>query len=132
MIPVKEVQHHDRNFQEEIIADLQRQVAELTQCLAAQNFEKHETTGHESDSTFDNPYHNHANFREGRGREAFMGNLGFRVELPEFSSTLQAKGFIDWLHEVECILDYKEVPNQVKEKLVAIKLKGRASARWEQ
>ena len=61
-----------------------------------------------------------------------MGNLGFRVELPEFSRTLQAKGLIDWLHEVECNLDYKEVPNQVKVKLVAIKLKGRSSAWWEQ
>jgi hypothetical protein len=48
------------------------------------------------------------------------------------SSTLQAEGFIDWLHEVEQIFDYKEVPNRMKVKLVAIKLKGRASAWWEQ
>ncbi|KAJ6698654.1 hypothetical protein OIU79_012033 [Salix purpurea] len=99
LIPVKEVHHHDRNLQEEIIADLQRQVAELTQRLAAQNFEKHETTGHDSDSAFDNPYHNRVNFREGHEREAFMGNLGFRVELLEFSGTLQA--IDDWLHEVK-------------------------------
>ena len=72
LIPVKEVQHHDRNLQEKIMADVQRQVTELTQSLAAQNFEKQETTGHDSDSTFDNPYHNRVNFREGHGREAFM------------------------------------------------------------
>ena len=80
------------------MADVQRQVTELTQSLAAQNFEKQETTGHDADSTFDNPYHNRVNFREGHGREAFMWNLGFGVELLEFSGTLQAKGFIDWLH----------------------------------
>lgn len=45
---------------------------------------------------------------------------------------LQADGFIYWLNEVERIFDYKEVPNRVKVKLVAIKLKGRASAWWEQ
>lgn len=50
------------------------------------------------------------------------------MELPDFSSTLQADGFIDWLNEVERIFDYKEVPDRVKVKLVAIKLKGRASA----
>jgi hypothetical protein len=60
------------------------------------------------------------------------GDLGFKVELPEFSGTLQAEGFIDWLHKVEWIFDYKEVPNCMKVKLVAIKLKGRASAWWEQ
>ena len=61
-----------------------------------------------------------------------IGGLGFRVELPEFSGTLQAEGFIDWIDEVERIFDYKEVPEQIKVKLVAIKLKGRASAWWEQ
>jgi hypothetical protein len=59
------------------------------------------------------------------------GELGFKVELPEFSDTLQAKGFIDWLHKVEQIFDYKEVPDCMKVKLVAIKLKGHAFAWWE-
>ncbi|KAE8730965.1 hypothetical protein F3Y22_tig00002841pilonHSYRG00088 [Hibiscus syriacus] len=50
-----------------------------------------------------------AGFREHRGREERHGDLGFRVDLPEFS-----------------------VPDRVKVKLIAIKLKGRASAWWEQ
>ena len=54
------------------------------------------------------------------------------MDLPEFTGTLQAEGFIDWLNEVERIFEYKEVPDRVKVKLVAIKLKGRASAWWEQ
>ncbi|KAG2673927.1 hypothetical protein I3760_13G111900 [Carya illinoinensis] len=48
------------------------------------------------------------------------------------SGTLQAEGFVDWISEVERIFDYKEVPDRVKVKLIAIKLKGRASAWWEQ
>jgi hypothetical protein len=45
---------------------------------------------------------------------------------------LQVEGIIDWLHEVERIFDYKEVLDSTKVKLVTIKLKGHASARWEQ
>jgi hypothetical protein len=52
----------------------------------------------------------------------------FKVDLPEFSGTLQAKGFVDWLNELERIFEYKENPDRDKVKLVAIKLKGRAFA----
>ncbi|GLT54896.1 hypothetical protein SLA2020_280550 [Shorea laevis] len=108
-------------------------VAELTQRLAAQNLERdREMDDRDSDSSFENPYHNPVLDREQRGRDERYGNLGFKVELPEFSGTLQAEGFIDWLHEVERIFDYKEVSDRMKVKLVAIKLKGRASAWWEQ
>ena len=100
--------------------------------MAAQDFGDREMGDHESDSSFENPYHNRAQFWEHRGREDRRGDLDFRVDLPEFSGTLQAEGFIDWLNEVERIFDYKEVPDHVKVKLVAIKLKGRASVWWEQ
>ncbi|KAE8729833.1 hypothetical protein F3Y22_tig00003151pilonHSYRG00058 [Hibiscus syriacus] len=76
----EEAQHRDHSVQDAMIADLQRQVAELTQRLAH------------------------------RGREEYHGDQGFRVDLLEFS----------------------EVSDRVKVKLIAIKLKGRASAWWEQ
>ena len=55
-----------------------------------------------------------------------------KIELPEFTGSLQAEGFIDWLNELERIFKYKEVSDRDKVKLVAIKFKGRASAWWEQ
>ncbi|KAE8672957.1 putative Quercetin 3-O-methyltransferase 1 [Hibiscus syriacus] len=110
----------------------QRQVAELAQRLAAQDFEDREASDHDTNSAFENPYHNRALFWEHRGREERHGDLGFRVDLLEFSGTLQAEGFVDWINEVEHIFEYKEVPDRVKVKLIAIKLKGRASAWWEQ
>ncbi|KAE8676682.1 putative CCCH-type zinc finger family protein [Hibiscus syriacus] len=94
----------------------QRQVAELTQRLAAQDFEDCEASDHDTNSAFENPYHNRALFREHRGREERHGDLGFRVDLLEFSGTLQAKGFVDWINEVERIFEYKEVPDRVKGK----------------
>ncbi|KAE8676151.1 putative CCCH-type zinc finger family protein [Hibiscus syriacus] len=136
-VPNEEAQRRDRSVQDVMIADLQRQVAELTQRLAAHDLEDREASDHDTNSTFENPYHNRAGFRgagfrEHRGREERHGDLGFRVDLPEFSGTLQAEGFVDWINEVERIFEYKEVPDRVKVKLIAIKLKGRASAWWEQ
>ncbi|KAE8661446.1 hypothetical protein F3Y22_tig00113725pilonHSYRG00321 [Hibiscus syriacus] len=131
-VPNEEAQRRDRNVQDVMIADLQRQVAELTQHLAAQDFEDREASDHDTNSAFENPYHNRSLFREHRGREECHGDLSFRVDLPEFFGTLQAEGFVDWINEVEHIFEYKEVPDRVKVKLIAIKLKGRASAWWEQ
>jgi hypothetical protein len=62
---------------------------------------------HDSDSSFENPYHNPVLGREKCGREYQYGHLGFKV-------------------------DYKEVPDRMKVKLVAIKLKSHASSWWEQ
>ncbi|KAE8655337.1 putative Serine-threonine protein kinase, plant-type [Hibiscus syriacus] len=98
-VPNEEAQRRDRNVQDMMIADLQRQVTELTQRLAAQDFEDREASDHDTNSAFENPYHNRALFREHRGREERHGDL---------------------------------VPDRVKVKLIAIKLKGRASAWWEQ
>jgi hypothetical protein len=131
-VPNEEAPHRDRSVQDVMIEDLQRQVAELAQRLAVQEFGNREMENSDSDSTFDNPYHNPAPNRDHRGRERHHGALGFKVDLPEFSGTLQAEGFVDWLNEIERIFEYKEVPDRDKVKLVAIKLKGRASAWWEQ
>ncbi|KAE8694063.1 putative Quercetin 3-O-methyltransferase 1 [Hibiscus syriacus] len=131
-VPNEEAQRRYRNVQDVMIADLQRQVAELTQRLAAQDFEDRDASDQDTNSAFENPYHNRALFREHRGREERHGDLGFRVDLLEFSGTLQAEGFVDWINEVKRIFEYKEVPDRVKVKLIAIKLKGRASAWWEQ
>ncbi|KAJ0975499.1 hypothetical protein J5N97_017464 [Dioscorea zingiberensis] len=112
--------------------DLQRQVAELTQRLAARDLGDREVSNHASESTFVNPYSWHGQSREHCAREERHGDLGFRVELPEFTGTLHAEIFIDWLNGVERIFEYKEFLDRQKVKLVAIKLKGRASAWWEQ
>jgi len=46
----------------------------------------------------------------------------FRVELPEFEGKLDPDEFLEWLHTVERIFDYKEVPEEKKVKLVALRL----------
>jgi hypothetical protein len=58
-VPNEEVPYHERNVQDVTIEDLERQVAKLTQRLEAQNKERdHGMDDRDSESNFENPYHN--------------------------------------------------------------------------
>ncbi|XP_022023983.1 uncharacterized protein LOC110924260 [Helianthus annuus] len=60
-----------------------------------------------------------------------MRSLGIRTEIPEFEGKMQPDDFIDWLSTVECIFDLRQVPEPLKVKLVAIRLRKYASLWWE-
>ncbi|KAI4330291.1 hypothetical protein MLD38_028591 [Melastoma candidum] len=49
------------------------------------------------------------------------------VQILEFEGYLDPEEFIDWMHTVERIFDYEEVPEERKVKLAALKLKKYAS-----
>jgi len=49
-------------------------------------------------------------------------NLDFRVDIPEFEGQLDPDSFLDWLRTVERVFDYKDVPDEKKVELVALKL----------
>ncbi|GKA88519.1 putative nucleotidyltransferase, ribonuclease H [Tanacetum coccineum] len=58
---------------------------------------------------------------------------GMRVNIPDFAGdTLSPEGFIDWLVAVEEVFEFKEVPKNKRVLLIATKLRGRASAWWQQ
>ena len=57
-------------------------------------------------------------------------NLNFKVDIPEFKSQLDPDLFLDWLRMVERVFDYKDVPEEKKVKLVALKLRKYASIWW--
>nr|GFB12622.1 reverse transcriptase domain-containing protein [Tanacetum cinerariifolium] len=58
---------------------------------------------------------------------------GMRVNIPNFDGdTLNPEGFIDWLAVVEEVFEFKEVPKNKRVSLIATKLRGRASAWWQQ
>jgi len=50
------------------------------------------------------------------------GNLDFKVDIPEFEGQLDPNLFIDWLRMVERVFDYKDIPDEKKVMLVALKL----------
>ncbi|XP_040994264.1 uncharacterized protein LOC121240799 [Juglans microcarpa x Juglans regia] len=62
------------------------------------------------------------------------GNTNFKIkiDLPCFNGHLHVESFLDWLLEVENFFDYMQIPEVQQVKLVAYKLRGGASAWWEQ
>ncbi|GKU96547.1 hypothetical protein SLEP1_g9771 [Rubroshorea leprosula] len=67
----------------------------------------------------------------GRGhRENYYEPEGFRlrVDLSTFDDSLDIKGFLDWLSEVDWFFNYMDTSKEKKVKLVAYQLKGGYSA----
>jgi len=66
-----------------------------------------------------------------RPEPQFQDNTNdFKVEIPEFKGKLDPKEFLDWLHKVEWVFEYKDVPEDKKVKLVALRLRKYASLWW--
>ena len=55
-----------------------------------------------------------------------------RTEISEFHGSLQAEENLDWLATVEEILEFKGVQENKCVPLVATRLRGRATAWWQQ
>ncbi|GKV41382.1 hypothetical protein SLEP1_g48925 [Rubroshorea leprosula] len=58
-------------------------------------------------------------------------DLGIKIDISYFEGRLQPDEFIDWLHTVERVFEFKDIPDDKHVKLVAIKLKKHASI-WYQ
>ena len=64
-------------------------------------------------------------------QEQRQGNSNdFRVEIPEYEGKLDPEEFLDWIHTVERVFEYKDVPEEKKVKLVALRLRKYASLWW--
>ncbi|VFQ78099.1 unnamed protein product [Cuscuta campestris] len=99
---------------------MRQQIAELTRRLVVRDLEDHEESDHGSRSSFENPYHREPHGRDFRVRDDYRGGLGFKVEIPSFTRTLQADDFIDWLNVVDRIFEYKNVPGRDKKRALAV------------
>ncbi|XP_071726871.1 uncharacterized protein [Rutidosis leptorrhynchoides] len=79
----------------------------------------------------DNPFANQHPREPQRGYDDPLRSLGMKVEIPEFTGTMHPDDFLDWLSTVERVFDIKDIPEHLKVKLVAIKLRKHASLWWE-
>ncbi|KAK6126948.1 hypothetical protein DH2020_039313 [Rehmannia glutinosa] len=79
-----------------------------------------------------NPFASSAPNHEFRGEDDRRWEMGFRLDIPEFTDSLDASEFLDWLNSVEELLDFKGVPDQRRVPLVATRFRWRASAWWQQ
>jgi len=61
----------------------------------------------------------------------FQANIvDFKVEIPEFEGKLDLEEFLDWLHTVKRVFEYKDVPEDKRIKLVALRLRKYESLWW--
>ncbi|GJY43103.1 RNA-directed DNA polymerase [Tanacetum coccineum] len=58
-------------------------------------------------------------------------SLGLKIKIPEFTGKVHPDDFIDWLSTVERVFDVRDIPDKLKVKLVAIKLRQHASLWWD-
>ena len=65
-----------------------------------------------------------------RGRRHTSNFNDFKVDISEFEGKLDPDDFTEWLQTVERIFDYKEIPEDKKVKILALKLHKYASLRW--
>ncbi|GKB11841.1 hypothetical protein Tco_0845764 [Tanacetum coccineum] len=73
------------------------------------------------------PRHNdHVVDRDDRYRDDPIRSLGLKIEIPEFTGKVHPDNFIDWLSTVERVFVVRDIPNKLKVKLVAIKLRQHA------
>jgi len=60
--------------------------------------------------------------RMARLEPRFQANTNdFKVEILEFEVKLDPEEFLDWLHAVEYVFEYKDVPEDKKVSLVALR-----------
>lgn len=64
-------------------------------------------------------------------RRKFDDDRGLKVDLPEFNGSLDPNGFIDWLHEIERVFEFKGYNAEKKCKVAILKFKEYASLWWE-
>jgi len=56
-------------------------------------------------------------------RQLREAHFDFKVDIPEFEGKLDPDEFLDWLQTGERVYDFKDIPDEKKVKLVALKLR---------
>ncbi|GKE06622.1 hypothetical protein Tco_1398640 [Tanacetum coccineum] len=69
--------------------------------------------------------------RDDRYLDDPIRSIGLKIKIPEFTSKVHPDDFIDWLSTVERVFDVRDIPDKLKPKLEAIKLRQHASLWWD-
>ncbi|ESQ37159.1 hypothetical protein EUTSA_v10003071mg, partial [Eutrema salsugineum] len=69
------------------------------------------------------------NFGDGRDNK---WESGFRVDILEFHGGIRGDELLDWIVSVEEVLEFKEVPDNRRVPLVAMRFRGHAASWWKQ
>nr|KAJ0213789.1 hypothetical protein LSAT_V11C400214880 [Lactuca sativa] len=141
---------HEQEIEERIMARIEERMDQMVDQLTDRMVELMNRGGQRSqshsqveDGEFGNPFGGSdgsysEDDLERRPRRDHRGDnrrweAEMRIDIPEFDGvSFNPEGFIDWLATVEEVFEFKEVPENKKVSLIATRLRGRASAWWQQ
>ncbi|VFQ67259.1 unnamed protein product, partial [Cuscuta campestris] len=103
---------------------LAKQVAELTKLKMNMV-----NTPEESDEEEEVPLEDNSS-NTARGENYERGANDFKVDIPTFEGKNDPDDFLEWLETVERVFDFKDVPEEKKVKIVALKFRKYASTWW--
>ncbi|XP_031375447.1 uncharacterized protein LOC116189849 [Punica granatum] len=136
-VPDVNVAPTERDLRDVEMDELKRQVQQLQQRLEHLQARNRDETRHGLDVGEVNPFHDKDSdlsteraFPRLGWRNRFE-DYGVKVDIPDFEGQMHPEDFIDWLAIVERVFDFKNISEEKKVKLVAIKLEKHASVWWE-
>lgn len=130
-------------IQERHMAQMQEQLAQLTQAMQALVAQRktdpaiaHEEDDLADDVTDANPFAvlggNRARAQQPHPNNDYRWEHGFKSEIPEYNGGPTAEELLDWLVTVEEILEFKKVPLDQCVPVIAMRFRQRAAAWWTQ
>ncbi|PWA56672.1 reverse transcriptase domain-containing protein [Artemisia annua] len=140
---------HEQEFEQRVMARMEERMGQFVDQLTdhmndlmnqrrPRNRNRRESEDEESENPFGEGDGSSSDEQERRPRrnereDNRRWESGLRVNIPDFDGdTLNPEGFIDWLAAVEEVFEFKDIPENKRVPLIATKLRGRASAWWQQ
>ncbi|XP_027351492.1 uncharacterized protein LOC113862615 [Abrus precatorius] len=110
--------------------ELRRQIQELQEIVEEQQslLNRRRNSNSENDSE-ESDYSSNTSHPRRKSTRGYFDNI--KIDIPEFEERLQPDEFVDWLQTVERVFELKEILDEQKVKIVAVKLKKHASIWWE-
>ncbi|XP_024016125.1 uncharacterized protein LOC112089288 [Eutrema salsugineum] len=126
----------------DVLADFQRDLRDtLTNTAAVQPPLQRQVDEEDEDDFDENPFAGQQGRPVQQHQRQAIGDprndnhhweSGLKLDLPDFHGSLAPEELLDWISNVEEILEFKQVPSNMQVPLVLTHFRGRASAWWQQ
>jgi len=108
--------------------EMRRQIQQLQETVNAQQAQ---LEAQHMQSDIDESSSESSSLRSRRPQRQSFRDNDIKVDIPDFEGKLHPDEFVDWLQTVERVFEYKEILEEKKVKIIAVKLKKHASIWWE-
>ncbi|XP_039686533.1 uncharacterized protein [Medicago truncatula] len=119
---------NDQTLRDIQMEEMRRQIQQLQEIVNAQQAQ---LEAQHMQSDVDESSSESSSLRSRRPQRQSFRDNDIKVDIPDFEGKLHPDEFVDWLQTVERVFEYKEILEEKKVKIIAVKLKKHASIWWE-